>query len=229
MAKTVLELRNITKRFGSLDILRGVNLLLNEGQTASIVGPSGAGKSTLLHIAGLMERPTSGEIFINQRSTVNFSDNDLAKERLNTIGFLFQFHHLLPDFNVLENVLIPSRLAGDDLGASTKQAKEILERLGLSARLDHKPYQLSGGEQQRTALARAVIRKPKILLCDEPTGNLDQHTAQEVFSLIWSEIKRDGVVAVVVTHNEALAQQADASYHLVEGKFVGRQEGVRVS
>jgi lipoprotein-releasing system ATP-binding protein len=229
MANTpVLELRGIHKKFGDLRILRGVDLTLSAGESTAILGPSGAGKSTLLHIAGLMERPSEGELRVAGRDARRMSERELARERLDTIGFLFQFHHLLPDFNVLENVLMPARLAGDELALAERRAKEILERLGLSERLHHRPHELSGGEQQRTGLARALIRRPKLLLCDEPTGNLDSVTAHEVAELIWTEVKREGVAAIIVTHNERLASQAGSAQHLAEGRFESANKGVGV-
>lgn len=215
----VLRLEKISKSFGELQILREVDFVLNEGETIAIVGPSGAGKSTLLHVAGLMERPTSGQVFINSKNTSSMDEALRAQQRLNSIGFLFQFHHLLPDFNLLENVLIPARLAGDDLGSAEDEAVKLLRQLGIENRMKHKPHELSGGEQQRAALARALIRQPKLLLCDEPTGNLDLQTARNVTDLIFQEVERTGVAAIVVTHNEQLAKQARAAYHLSDGKF----------
>ena len=215
----ILELRGLSKSFGELEILRCVDFELKEGASAAILGPSGAGKSTLLHIAGLMEKPTAGSVVLQGRPIDALSENERARERLNTIGFLFQFHYLLPDFNVLENVLIPPRLAGDDLLLVEREARALLDRLGLKDRLTHKPHQLSGGEQQRVGLARALIRKPKLLLCDEPTGNLDHNTAKAVTDLLLSEVSRNGVATVLVTHNEALAKQAGSAYHLSQGRF----------
>jgi lipoprotein-releasing system ATP-binding protein len=216
----VLELQDISKNFGPLEILRHVNLTLGKGDSLAILGPSGAGKSTLLHIAGLMEQPTSGNVLIEGRLRSGMSERELAHERLHTIGFLFQFHYLLPDFDVLENVVMPARLAGDSLANATADAKHLLDRLGLSARLTHLPNQLSGGEQQRVALARSIIRRPRLLLCDEPTGNLDKHNADDMMNLLWTEMERFGLAAILVTHNEALAKRASMSYHLSDGNFV---------
>ncbi len=220
---SVLELQSISKSFGKLQILNEIDLKLDSGDSVAIVGTSGAGKSTLLHVAGLMEPPTTGKIFLNGRLTSSMSDTLRSQQRLNTIGFLFQFHYLLPDLNVLENVIIPSRLAGEDVSGAMIEAKMLLDRLGLSNRLTHKPHQLSGGEQQRVGLARALIRRPKLLLCDEPTGNLDEHTAQSVSDLIFSEIHRDGVATIIVTHNEELAKKAGTTYHLSDGNFRKRR------
>lgn len=216
---SVLRLEQIHKRFGPLEILHGVSLTLAPGSSTVILGPSGSGKSTLLHIAGLMERPTGGAVYVDETDTSSFSDQQLAGIRLNSIGFLFQFHYLLPEFTALENVLIPARLAGDDIETATKEAKSLMAKLGLAERLDHKPNQLSGGEQQRAAFARAMLRRPKLLLCDEPTGNLDQQTADEMMNLLWHEIRDRGTSAIVVTHNELLARHAGASYHLEKGVF----------
>ncbi len=227
MAEAVLEIRSVGKRFGALEILNGVNLTLTAGSSAAVLGPSGAGKSTLLHLAGLMERPTSGTVHLNGRDTHSFGDAELARERLDTIGFLFQFHYLLPDFDVLENVMMPARIAGDDLVAAQKKAVDTLERLGLAERMTHKPYQLSGGEQQRAGLARALMRKPRLLLCDEPTGNLDQQTADSVADVIWSEIHREGVAALIVTHNERLAARANTIFQLSKGSFVEARREAR--
>ncbi len=214
---SVLELKNVTKNFGPLRILEDINLSLKKGKVIAILGPSGAGKSTLLHIAGLMEKPSGGEIHLNNKPAHQLSEVERSHERLNTLGFLFQFHHLLPEFDVLENALIPCRLANDNMKSSTKYARVVLNRLGLGERLHHRPHQLSGGEQQRVALARALVRKPQILLCDEPTGNLDQNTAQEVWRLIFDEVKNEGLATIIVTHNEGLASQASLSYYLTGG------------
>lgn len=228
MAEPILELSGVGKSFGQLQILSGVNLTLSAGKSAAVLGPSGVGKSTLLHIAGLMERPSAGIVKINGREAGNLGDVDLARERLNTIGFLFQFHYLLPDFDVLENVLMPARIAGDDIPEAERRAEETLTRLGLGERLHHRPYQLSGGEQQRAGLARAMMRKPRLLLCDEPTGNLDQQTADGVADVIWNEIHRQGVAALIVTHNERLASRADAIFHLSKGAFEETRREARV-
>lgn len=215
----LLQLQNIQKKFGSLEILDGVDLDVTAGQRVAILGPSGAGKSTLLHIAGLMEPPTSGEMTFQNQNALKLSESEMAQIRLNSIGFLFQFHYLLPDFNVLENTLIPVRLAGADLKEGEQQARQLLKRLGLDKRLMHRPHQLSGGEQQRAALARALIRKPHLLLCDEPSGNLDSKTAHVMMELLWQEVKERSLALILVTHNEDLASEVDISYHLADGKL----------
>lgn len=217
MADMILSLEKVEKKFGDLRILNGVDFSLRAGESAAIVGPSGAGKSTLLHIAGLMEKPSAGRVVLNGRDVTQSNDRERAGERLNRIGFLFQFHHLLPEFDVLENVLIPARLAGDDMDVTERRARMLLDRLGLSNRLDHIPAELSGGEQQRAGLARALIRRPSLLLCDEPTGNLDPLTAADVGRLLFSELTREGVAAIIVTHNPALAAQAQRTFQLTEG------------
>ncbi|OVE76134.1 hypothetical protein BVX98_06555 [bacterium F11] len=217
MDNSLLYLLNIKKSFGALQILDEVSLKLNEGESIAILGPSGAGKSTLLHIAGLMEKPSGGSVLIKGQKMEIMSEYHRAQERRDRVGFLFQFHYLLPDFDVIENVLIPARMAKDNLVNAEKEAHEILEQLGLENRLHHRPYQLSGGEQQRAALARALIRKPDILLCDEPTGNLDQKTGQSVMSLVWSEIKTRKLASIIVTHNEKIAKEADSICYLENG------------
>lgn len=227
-APLVLELANVSKSFGALQILNDVSLRVAAGKSAAVIGPSGSGKSTLLHIAGLMDRPTQGTVKLNGQETGSLSEPERARHRLDTIGFLFQFHYLLPDFDVMENVLIPARLAGDDLVAARGRAAELLERLGLAERRSHRPYQLSGGEQQRAGLARAILRKPRLLLCDEPTGNLDQKTADDVSSVIWGELEREGVATLIVTHNARLAGRADGVHHLEKGIFVRKEREAEV-
>lgn len=215
----VLTLQNISKNFDELKILTDVSMEISRGQKIAILGPSGAGKSTLLHISGLMERPSSGTIYLEGKDSTKLSETELAQTRLNTIGFLFQFHYLLPEFDVLENTMIPIRLAKGNLVEGEKEAQNILDRLGLTPRLHHRPSRLSGGEQQRAALARAMIQHPRLLLCDEPTGNLDSHTAHDMMNLIWEEVKLQNLATVIVTHNEDLASHVDISYHLSDGKL----------
>jgi predicted ABC-type transport system involved in lysophospholipase L1 biosynthesis ATPase subunit len=170
-------------------------------------------------VAGLMDRPSAGEISLNGSIVSPDDEAKRARLRLDTIGFLFQFHYLLPDFSVLENTLLPVRLAKTDLAQGEDRARRLLGRLGLEARLNHWPHQLSGGEQQRAALARAMIRNPRLLLCDEPTGNLDGKTAGEMIRLLWETAREEKTAVVLVTHNEELARQVDTSYHLVDGKL----------
>ncbi len=213
----VLSLSDVAKSFGTLEILRNIALSVNEGESVAILGESGAGKSTLLHICGLMEQPTSGRVLLKGQDCVQLSSDDRARQRLDTVGFLFQFHYLLPDFSVLENVLMPARLAGDDLALAERDARALLERVGLSQRLTHRPHELSGGEQQRAGLVRALIRKPRLLLCDEPTGNLDPVTASAVADIIWAELALGRVATILVTHNETLARRADRAYYVSDG------------
>ncbi len=222
MTPTV-ELKNVSKNFGALQVLKDISFHLNKNESMAILGPSGAGKSTLLHIAGLMEKQSGGDVILNGRASQTINEKERSLTRMNQIGFVFQFHYLLPEFDVLENVLIPARLAGDDVSKMILEAKSLLERLGVGERLHHRPNQLSGGEQQRVALARALIRKPLLLLCDEPTGNLDQQTAKDVGKLIFEEVKNEGVAAMIVTHNEALASYATMSYDLVNGILTKRK------
>jgi lipoprotein-releasing system ATP-binding protein len=213
----VLRLDDVAKAFGALKILRGVSLQVDEGESVAILGESGAGKSTLLHICGLMEQATQGRVLLKGQDCSQLSPDGRARQRLDTVGFLFQFHYLLPDFSVLENVLLPARLAGDDLAAAERDARALLERVGLSSRLTHRPHELSGGEQQRAGLVRALIRKPRLLLCDEPTGNLDPSTASSVADIIWSEMALGRVATILVTHNETLARRADRAYYVSDG------------
>lgn len=223
----VLELRHIEKSFGDLTVLRDVSLTVPPGSATAVVGPSGAGKSTLLHIAGLMETPSAGLVRIHGDEMGDMTESGRAARRLDVVGFLFQFHYLLPDFNVLENALIPARIANEDLRAAERRARDLLERLGLKDRLTHRPSELSGGEQQRAALARSLARRPKLLLCDEPTGNLDVHTGRAVMELVWEEISRQGLGAVIVTHNEEIANRAARRLHLRDGRFVENDEEIR--
>jgi lipoprotein-releasing system ATP-binding protein len=213
----ILKLENVAKSFGALEILRDVSLGVNEGESVAILGESGAGKSTLLHICGLMEQATRGVVALDGRDCSALSADARARVRLDTVGFLFQFHYLLPDFSVLENVLMPARLAGDNLRRAEDDARALLERVGLSHRLAHRPHELSGGEQQRAGLVRALLRAPRLLLCDEPTGNLDPSTASAVADVIWAELGLGKIATILVTHNETLARRADRAYYVVDG------------
>jgi lipoprotein-releasing system ATP-binding protein len=215
----ILELTNVSKSYRDVQVLNNLDFHIEKGRAVAILGPSGAGKSTLLHIAGLMDHPTSGTVSIDGRSANHLSEKELARLRLDTVGFVFQFHYLLADFDVLENVLIPCRFANDDLAVRKKEALELLEKLKLSHRLTHRPQELSGGEQQRAAFARALIRRPALLLCDEPTGNLDPHTADEMMSIVWSEVAARNLTTIIVTHNEAVAKRTNVAYHLRDGRF----------
>jgi len=212
--------KNIYKRYGSLEVLRGVYLDIKKGEVVSIVGPSGCGKSTLLHILGTLDKPDKGEIIINNTALGQLTGNKLANFRNKHIGFVFQFHHLLPEFTALENVCIPGWLAGKGKNEVKKKADELLKMLGLAARNENKPNQLSGGEQQRVAVARALINNPDIVFADEPSGNLDSANAQELHQLFFDLRKQFNQTFLIVTHNEELSQLSDRTLHMKDGKIV---------
>lgn len=229
---TVLESRGVTKRYiggdgVALDVLRGVDLRVEAGRMLAIIGESGSGKSTLLHILGGLDRPTAGEVLLSGRPLSNRTDEELAEVRNRGVGFVFQFHHLLREFSALENVSLPLRIAGRTPEEAESRARELLERVGLGARLHHRPSELSGGEQQRTAVARALAAAPGVVLADEPSGNLDRANGERLHDLL-AEVVRDlGVGMVVVTHNMSLAERAQAVYQLKEGTLseIVRGEG----
>lgn len=219
----MLSARNIHKKYGSLEVLKGVDILINKGEIVSIVGSSGAGKSTLLHILGTLDVADRGEIFLNDQRMDNLQGKKLADFRNKHIGFVFQFHHLLPEFSALENVCIPGWIAGTKKKEVVERAKVLLDQLGLSGRLENKPQQLSGGEQQRVAVARALINNPDIVFADEPTGNLDSHNAKELHEL-FMKLRHDfNQTFLIVTHNEELAQLSDREIHMKDGKIVDAQ------
>jgi len=203
----------------TLHVLNGVELALWGGQSVALVAPSGAGKSTLLHVAGLLEHPDHGDVYIEGRSTAILADHERTRIRRNEIGFVYQSHHLLPEFSALENVLLPQMIRGLGRGEARSRATELLEYLGLGGRLNHRPAELSGGEQQRVAIARAVANAPRILLADEPTGNLDLNTAEHVFRALTQLVKASGLAAVIATHNMDLAARMDRRVTLREGKI----------
>jgi lipoprotein-releasing system ATP-binding protein len=211
--------KNIYKRYGSLEVLRGVNLEIKKGEVVSIVGPSGCGKSTLLHILGTLDKPDMGQIAINSTSLSELSGNKLAAFRNRHIGFVFQFHHLLPEFTALENVCIPGWLAGRGKVEVKSKAEELLKILGLKERNENKPNQLSGGEQQRVAVARALINNPDIVFADEPTGNLDSANAQELHQLFFDLRKQLDQTFLIVTHNEELSELSDRVLHMKDGRI----------
>ena len=216
----MLEAKDIQKYYGALHVLKGVDLRINKGEIASIVGPSGSGKSTLLHILGTLDRPDQGEILING-SRINFqNDKSVAAFRNTHIGFVFQFHHLLPEFTAIENVCIPGWIAGRKKPEVTRAASDLMEALGLGQRLDNKPSALSGGEQQRVAVCRALINKPDIIFADEPTGNLDSANARELHQLFFDLRRKFNQTFLIVTHNEELAQMSDRILHMKDGKLV---------
>jgi lipoprotein-releasing system ATP-binding protein len=220
----ILELIDVTRKFkqgeGELEVLRGASMIIKPGELVALVGPSGAGKSTLLHIAGLLERPSAGEVRINGTSCGNLPDEERSRLRRRWLGFVYQYHHLLPEFSALENVVLPQMIAGLSRTKARQRALELLTTLGLAERADHRPARLSGGEQQRVALARAIANGPLLLLADEPTGNLDPETAARVFGQIQQLVKLAGIGALVATHNFELAGRMDRIMALEGGKIV---------
>ena len=216
----MLKASGIEKAYGNLQVLKGIDLHIKKKEVVSVVGASGAGKSTLLHILGTLDTPDSGKVSMNDTDFTRLKRNDLAAFRNTHIGFIFQFHNLLPEFNALENVCIPGYIGGKDDKAVEKRAKELLNLLGLSDRVSHKPAQLSGGEQQRTAVARALINDPSIVFADEPSGNLDSKSADELHSLFFKLRDEMDQTFVLVTHNEELAMMADRRLEMKDGKMV---------
>jgi lipoprotein-releasing system ATP-binding protein len=220
----VLFLHQVERHYrqgdATLDILKGAELAIWAGQSVALVAPSGAGKSTLLHIAGMLEHPDHGEVYIDGRSTAGLPDADRTRIRRDEIGFVYQSHHLLPEFNALENVLLPQMIRGLTRGEANARAVELLSYLGLAQRLTHRPAELSGGEQQRVAIARAVANAPRILLADEPTGNLDPHTADHVFAALTQLVRASGLATIVATHNMELASRMDRRVTIRDGVVV---------
>ena len=216
----MLKASNITRNYNGLHVLKGVDIFVNKGEIVSIVGSSGAGKSTLLHILGSLDKANTGEIWINNQRIDTLKEKELAKFRNKHIGFVFQFHHLLPEFTALENVCIPGWIAGTPKNELEARALELLKILGLQDRASHKPSELSGGEQQRVAVARALINNPDIVFADEPTGNLDSKHAQELHELFLHLQKTMGQTFLIVTHNEALAKMSDRVVHMKDGYIV---------
>jgi len=216
----MLSAKNIQKKYGQLQVLKGVDINIKKGEIVSIVGSSGAGKSTLLHILGTLDKAGAGEISLNNQRIDKLSGKKLAAFRNNEIGFVFQFHHLLPEFTALENVCIPGWIAGRKKKDVKARAEELLGILGLSDRLENKPQQLSGGEQQRVAVARALINNPSIVMADEPTGNLDSANAKELHQLFIDLRKQFNQTFLIVTHNEELAQMSDRIVHMKDGKII---------
>lgn len=217
----VLRLSGVRRSFVQggqrLDVLRGVDLAIGPGESVGLLGPSGAGKSTLLHIAGLLEKLDVGEVAIQGRDCAGLNDGERTVMRRRNIGFVYQFHHLLPEFSAQENVALPQMVAGASRGHALETARELLSHLGLAERLDHRPARLSGGEQQRVALARAIANGPALLLADEPTGNLDAHTADRVFNEITRLVRERKMAALIATHNTELARRLDRVVRLVDG------------
>lgn len=216
----MLRCKNITKRYGKLEVLKGVDLDINAGEIVSLVGSSGAGKSTLLHIVGTLDEADTGEVWLKDTALTNLQGNALATFRNKHIGFVFQFHHLLPEFTALENVCIPGWLGNRSKKQVEERAKELLKLLGLEHRIENKPNTLSGGEQQRVAVARALINNPDIILADEPTGNLDSANAKELHQLFFDLRKQFNQTFLIVTHNEELAAQCDRIVHMKDGRII---------
>jgi lipoprotein-releasing system ATP-binding protein len=221
-----LELRQIVRTYRQagerLEVVRGASLALRAGEIVALVGPSGAGKSTLLHVAGLLERPDGGEVLVAGKECGSMSDGERTAIRRRNLGFVYQFHHLLPEFSALENVMLPQMIAGAARPAAKERARHLLGLVGLAARASHRPARLSGGEQQRVAIVRALANQPRILLGDEPTGNLDQHTADEVTAVLLDIVRNAGLAALFATHNLDLARRMDRIVALEEGRLVAR-------
>jgi lipoprotein-releasing system ATP-binding protein len=216
-----LQLRAVHRTYeqagGGLHVLKGAELTISRGEVVALVGPSGAGKSTLLHIAGLLERPDAGQVLFNGQDCGSFDDEKRTELRRSRLGFVYQFHHLLPEFSAMENIVVPQMIAGVAKPEAKDRAMELLESMGLSARADHRPGKLSGGEQQRVAIARALANKPSVLLADEPTGNLDPDTAEGVFAQLVGLARSHGLAAIIATHNPALASRMDRTVRLEHG------------
>jgi lipoprotein-releasing system ATP-binding protein len=213
----MIKIDNITKSFGTLKVLNGVNLEISRGEVVSIVGPSGAGKTTLLQLIGALDTPDGGSILFNGEDICRMNRSRLAAFRGKHIGFVFQFHQLLPEFTALENVMIPALIAGTNRVEAEKRAAELLELMGLSSRAEHKPSQLSGGENQRVAVARALVNRPDVVLADEPSGSLDTHNKEELHRLFFDLRDRFGQTFVIVTHDEKLATLTDRTIRMVDG------------
>lgn len=216
----MLRAKGIQKNYGDLQVLKGVDVHIKEGEVVSIVGASGAGKSTLLHILGTLDEADRGEVWINGIQVNNLKGDKLADFRNQQIGFIFQFHNLLPEFTAEENIMIPGLIGRKDPASLKTKAKELAELLGIGGRLDHKPSELSGGEQQRVAVARALINSPKVIFADEPSGNLDSRSAESLHKLFFDLRKKFGQSFVIVTHNQELAQMADRKLVMQDGKIL---------
>ncbi|MBI3765008.1 MAG: ABC transporter ATP-binding protein [Ignavibacteriales bacterium] len=226
MTNVILRCTNLYKSFSldkkgpsALHVLKGIDLDVQEGEVVSIVGASGSGKSTLLHILGGLDRPSRGEVFWGETNILTLTDETLAKRRGTNVGFVFQFHHLLPEFTSIENVMIPMMIHGRSMDEAEPRARELLEKVGLSERLNHKPGELSGGEQQRVAVARALANNPKIIFADEPTGNLDSLNSEQLHELLWELNNAEKQTFVIVTHNEQFTKSSHRVFRMVDGKL----------
>ena len=216
----IIEAKGIRKSFGSLEVLKGLDFSVEKGEVVAIMGASGAGKSTLLQILGTLSTPDAGELKIDGTDVLRLSSRELSDFRNRKLGFVFQFHHLLPEFTAIENIMIPAFIAGKGMKEAREEASELLARVGLSERASHKPSELSGGEQQRVAIARAIINRPAVLFADEPSGNLDSRTKEEIHSLFFSLRETLGQTIVIVTHDGSLAAMCDRCLNMKDGLFI---------
>ncbi len=215
-----LRLERVERRYGDLTVLEEVDFSLRKGETAALLGPSGSGKSSLLHIAGLLEAPSAGEVVINDVATSALNDAERTRIRRDSLGFVYQFHHLLPEFTAIDNVALPRLIAGEKKSVADAEAAAFLTALGLGERLSHQPGQLSGGEQQRTAIARALVNKPSLLFADEPTGNLDPKTSDAVFDALLNIVQTEGLAALIATHDHRLAKRMDRTVVIKDRRLV---------
>lgn len=226
----LVKIENLQRSFKidsvTIEVLKGIDLEIKKGEILAVIGASGVGKSTLLHILGTLERPTSGKVYFNEKDIFKLNNDELARFRNKTIGFVFQFHHLLSEFTALENTMMPALISGLSQNDAEKKAKVLLEEVGIGKRLHHKPGKLSGGEQQRIAIARALVLSPELVLADEPTGNLDTHTGEEIHRLLKEINKTKETTFVLVTHNEKLASKADRIIKMVDGRIATRSDKI---
>ena len=220
MSEKMIEIQGITKSFGDLQVLKGIDLIIYKGEVVSIVGPSGAGKTTLLQIMGTLDKADAGSVVINGVEVGRLKEKELSAFRNKQVGFVFQFHQLLPEFTALENVMMPALIQGVSSGEASRKAKETLEYLGLAERASHKPAELSGGEKQRVAVARALINNPAVIFADEPSGSLDSKNKEELHQLFFDLREKLGQTFVIVTHDEGLAKLTDRTIHMVDGRIV---------
>lgn len=220
LIRTIDVMKSFRTEAGDLKVLKGIDLSIRKGEMLGVIGASGAGKSTLLQILGALDKPTSGKVLFKGRDIASMDDNFLARLRNTSIGFVFQFHHLLPEFNSIENAMFPAIISGMSFSAAEKKAKALLDELGLSERVRHRPGELSGGEQQRVAVARALIQDPEVVLADEPTGNLDTATGNDLFELFLGLNERKGITFVVVTHNKSLSDRCHRVVEMADGMFL---------